>query len=111
MILPENLEQLFAGMPARLKVDKAAGLSSRFHFRLSGELAGEWTVAVDNGGCTVEAGLTGEAKCIVDADGRDYLAIERGEIRPEVAFMQGKLKISNLPEMLAFMQVFERPAA
>lgn len=52
-------------------------------------------MAVDNGVCTVESGLVSEAKCIVETDRSDYLAIERGEIRPEVAFMQGNLKISN----------------
>ena len=110
MALPATLEELFAGMPARLKADRAAGLSSCFHFKLSGEPGGEWTVVIENGQCTVSTGLVGEAKCVVEATGSDYLAIERNEVRPEMAFMQGKIKLSNLPEMLTLMQVFERPA-
>ncbi|AVY94526.1 MULTISPECIES: SCP2 sterol-binding domain-containing protein [Microvirgula] len=110
MALPSTLDELFAGMPARLQADKAAGVVSRFHFKLSGEPGGEWTVALDKGQCQVEKGLTGEAKCVVEASGADYLAIERGELRPEVAFMQGKIKLSNLPEMMTLMQAFSRPA-
>ena len=67
-------------------------------------------VVIENGQCTVSTGLVGEAKCLVEATGSDYLAIERNEVRPEMAFMQGKIKLSNLPEMLTLMQVFERPA-
>lgn len=110
MALPSSLDELFAGMPARLLADKAAGVVSRFHFVLSGEPGGEWTISLENGQCRVEKGLTGEPKCVVRASGADYLAIERGELRPEVAFMQGKIKLTNLPEMMTLMQVFSRPA-
>jgi len=110
MSLPQNVQELFAGMPARLKAAEAAGKTSVFHFDLSGDGGGQYTVKVENGGCTIESGLVGEAKCAVSATAADFMDIELGKLRPEMAFMMGKIKISNLPEMMTFMQLFTKLA-
>ncbi|MBB5017536.1 putative sterol carrier protein [Chitinivorax tropicus] len=110
MSLPSNIQELFQGLPARLKVADAAGKSSVFHFDLTGDGGGKYTVSLADGVCKVDDGLVGEAKCVVSAAASDYLDIELGKLRPEMAFMMGKIKISNLPEMMAFMQLFTRLA-
>jgi putative sterol carrier protein len=110
MSLPQNVAELFAGMPARLKAAEAADKNSVFHFDLSGEDGGQYTVKVEGGACTVESGLNGEAKCAVSATAADFMDIELGKLRPEMAFMMGKIKISNLPEMMTFMQLFSKLA-
>lgn len=110
MSLPQNVAELFAGMPARLKAAEAAGKNSVFHFDLSGEDGGQYTVKVEGGACTIESGLNGEAKCAVSATAADFMDIELGKLRPEMAFMMGKIKISNLPEMMVFMQLFTKLA-
>lgn len=108
MSLPQNVAEVFAGLPARLKAEQAAGLSSVFHFDISGPTGGQYTVVVADGACKVDQGLNGEAKCVVAAADTVYMDIELGKLRPEMAFMSGQIKISNLPEMMTFMQVFTR---
>ncbi|WP_137939058.1 SCP2 sterol-binding domain-containing protein [Chitinivorax sp. B] len=110
MSLPSNIQELFQGLPARLKAADAAGKSSVFHFELTGDGGGLYTVSVVDGVCKVETGLNGEAKCKVTATASDYLDIELGKLRPEMAFMMGKIKITNLPEMMTFMQLFTKLA-
>ena len=110
MSLPSTIQELFNGLPARLKAADAAGKNSVFHFDLSGDNGGQYTVTVADGACKVETGLNGEAKCKVSAAAADYLDIELGKLRPEMAFMMGKIKISNLPEMMTFMQLFTKLA-
>lgn len=110
MSLPQNIQELFAGMPARLKAAEAADKNSVFHFDLSGDNGGQYTVKLENGVCTVDTGLVGEPKCAVSATAADFMDIELGKLRPEMAFMMGKIKISNLPEMMTFMQLFTKLA-
>lgn len=110
MALPQNIEELFAGLPARLKAAQAGALSSVFHFDIVGPTGGQYTVALANGACTVDKGLQGDAKCLVNVADTVYMDIELGRTRPEMAFMAGQIKISNLPEMMTFMQLFERLA-
>ena len=80
MSLPQNVAELFAGMPARLKAAEAADKNSVFHFDLSGEDGGQYTVKVEGGACTIESGLNGEAKCAVSATAADFMDIELGKL-------------------------------
>jgi putative sterol carrier protein len=38
-----------------------------------------------------------------------YLGIESGRVNPQVAFMMGKVKVSNIGELMRFVKAF-RPA-
>ncbi|MBS1619290.1 MAG: SCP2 sterol-binding domain-containing protein, partial [Bacteroidetes bacterium] len=40
----------------------------------------------------------------------DYADIETGKTNPQMAFMMGKIKISNLGEMMKFMGLFRKMA-
>lgn len=106
--MPESqkLDTLFFGLPERLKPEAVQGLSSLFHFHLIGEIRGTYTVIVAGGVCHVLSGLHGQPRCVVEASGRDYISIELGELSPEAAFMTGRIKISNLAEMMRFIRAF-----
>lgn len=106
MPVPQELDTLFFGLPERLQPEAVQGLSSLFHFCLIGEIRGTYTVIVAGGVCHVLAGLHGKPRCVVEASGRDYLSIESGALSPETAFMTGRIKISNLAEMMRFVRAF-----
>ena len=104
----EKASEIIKSLPQRLKADKVAGVSTVFHFDIEGETGGQFTAKLDNGVCTVEDGLNGEAKCIVRAKATDYEDVELGRTNPQMAVMMGKIKISNLGEMMGFVNYFTR---
>jgi putative sterol carrier protein len=84
--------------------------SGIFHFILTGEGGGEFTVELKNKQVTVSEGLQGNPDCEIRAKASDYEALERGELNPQWAFLTGKIKVSNLPELLKFKSHFTRLA-
>ncbi len=104
----EKASEIIKSLPERFKADKAAGVNTRFHFEIEGETGGHFTAIVVDGICTVEDGLNGEAKCVVRAKATDYEDVELGRTNPQMAVMMGKIKISNLGEMMGFVNYFTR---
>jgi alkylation response protein AidB-like acyl-CoA dehydrogenase/putative sterol carrier protein len=106
---PETARDIILSLGERFKVARTEeGLESRFHFDISGDRGGQFTVELKDGICQVKEGLSGEPKCIVKAKDKHYEEIELGKTNPQMAFMMGKIKISNLGEMLNFVNLFER---
>jgi putative sterol carrier protein len=55
---------------------------------------------VDNGLSTVD--------CTVETDDETYIAVETGKLNPQEAFMTGKIKVSDLMQMMAFGGLFKK---
>lgn len=107
--LPETAKEILYSLPGRLKEDKVDdSMEGVFHFHMEGE--GEFTIVLKNKQVTVEDGLHGTATCDVKAKASDYADIELGKTNPQMAFMMGKIKISNLGEMMKFMGLFRKLA-
>ncbi len=104
----EKASEIIKSLPQRLKADKVAGVNTVFHFDIEGDTGGQFTAAIADGVCKVEEGLNGEAKCIVRAKASDYEDVELGRTNPQMAVMMGKIKISNLGEMMGFVNYFKR---
>lgn len=107
-VKPEKASEIIKSLPQRLKADKVAGISTVFHFDIEGETGGQFTATLSDGVCKVEDGLVGEAKCVVRAKASDYEDVELGRTNPQMAVMMGKIKISNLGEMMGFINYFSR---
>lgn len=93
-------------LPEKVHPDAIEGHESTFHFNLSGEGGGAYTVFVRNGKVEVEDGLQGEAKCTVTAKAEDLMGVVNKTTNPMLAITMGKLKISNLGEMMRYAQIF-----
>jgi putative sterol carrier protein len=104
--LPQTAREILHSLPQRLKADKLeAGTYGVFHFMMEGE--GDFTITLKDGGVTIQESLIGEPTCNVKAKAKDYVDIELGKVNPQMAFMMGKIKISNLAEMMKFMGLFK----
>lgn len=102
-------KEIISSLPSRFKADKVdEDLDIVFHFELSGDDGGEFTVHIKDKTCTIEEGLIGEAKCTVKAKAKTYAEVELGKTNAQMAFMMGKVKVSNLNAMLKFADCFER---
>jgi putative sterol carrier protein len=99
-------KEIMLNLPSRFKAEEAASESGNFHFQLSGDNGGDFTVNVANGVCTVSEGLAGEPDCVITAEASDFEDAELGRVNKQMAVMMGKIKISNLGAMLKFIGMF-----
>lgn len=93
-------------LPSRLKADRVVGWNARFLFEVAG--GGTFTVWIHDGQCEVFQQREGTPTCTVETDAETFLAIERGTLKAEAAFMGGRIRISNVGEMMKFAGSFER---
>ena len=105
---PTTAKGIILGLSSRLKAEKAANYSGIFHFDISGPNGGKFTVKLDKGSCSVSEGLDGNANCLTEVEDAVYEAVESGKMNPQEALMTGKLKVSNIMEMMQFGGLFRR---
>lgn len=98
--------QIIDTIEARFKPDKAGALNSVVQFDLSGDRPMQFTVIIENGKCSTFDGLVGTATCTVKAKSQHYVALELGELNPQLAIIMGKVKVSDINEMLRFSKCF-----
>ena len=65
-------------------------------------------IKLENGNCDVSEGLLGDAKCLTEVEDSVYEGIESGKANPQEALMTGKLKVSNIMEMMTFGGLFKK---
>lgn len=105
---PTTAKGIILGLSSRLKVEKAANYSGIFHFDISGPNGGKFTVKLEKGNCQVSEGLDGNPNCLTEVEDAVYEAVESGKMNPQEALMTGKLKVSNIMEMMQFGGLFRR---
>ena len=104
--IPETVEGLITSLPQRFRPERAEGVTTTLHFLLSDDARPEWTVRVADGACTVSEGLKGTPDCVVRMSGDTYVGIETGRVNPQVAFMMGKVKVSDIGQMMQYIKLF-----
>ena len=106
--IPTTAKEIILNLSARLKTEKAGSYSGIFHFDISGTNGGRFTVKIESGKCTVSEGLEGNPNCLTEVEDSVYEAVESGKMNPQEALMSGKLKVSNIMEMMQFGGLFKR---
>ncbi len=92
-------------LPTKVNPSAIEGMTTCFHFQLSGEGGGDVTVEIADGKCTVSDGLVGEASCNVKTSDETFMGLIKGTVNPMMAMMSGKIKISNTGEMLKYAKI------
>lgn len=106
---PESAREIILSLKERFRPEKAEqGYEIIFQLDISGERGGKYTVTISDGKINIEEGLNGEAKCVVSAKDETYEDMEWGRINPQMAVMFGKVKVSDLGEILDFIPLFHR---
>ena len=90
----------------KINPDAIAGHNTTFHFDISGDGGGQKTVKIVDGNLEVLDGLVGEAKCAVSVKGETLLKLVSGQENPTMAFMMGKIKVSNPGELMKYSKIF-----
>ena len=102
----ETAKEIIQSLPLRLKPGAGTGVDILYHFKISGNDGGNFTVTVNDSKCEVKEGLTGEPKCIVESTDVNYADAEWGRINVQMAVMFGKIKVSNIGSMMKFIEMF-----
>ena len=103
-----NAAELIRSLPSRMKSGAGQGVDIVYHFKISGDGGGDFTVRVNNGICTVEDGLHDDPKCVIEAKASDYADVEYGRTNAQMAVLFGKIKVSNVSSLLKFVEMFEK---
>jgi len=98
--------EFFESLPGKVNADAVKDMQTVFHFDLSGEGGGQYTLRLQDGQLSIEEGLQGDAKCVVRSSAEDFMALVTGKLNPMMAMMTGKVKISNPSEMVKYAKLF-----
>jgi len=103
-----TIEKLFEMMPDAFKSDAAPGLNAVVQFALTGDQAAEYYVTIADGACKVNKGKHESPTASLTMDSSDYMDLISGKLNPQMAFMQGKLKLSgDMGLLLRFQSFFD----
>ena len=100
-----GVPMLFQLLPTGFVAEKAGDWKTNMHFEITG--AGDWTVAVDGGKCSVTEGKPEAPTSTVTIDKDTMLGMASGKVDGQTAFMKGKIKASRLDELAKFGKVFD----
>lgn len=75
--------------------EKAGDVDVVIQYHLSGDEGGDFIITIREGKCTVQEGLTQQAKLSLSADGKEFRDVLLGKTDGMMAFMQGKLKLAG----------------
>ena len=101
-----DLEALILkGFPVAVDPAKARGWNARFHLNL---IDGDgFTLVIGNGRCRTARGLQGQPTCVLTTDEATAYGLFRGEVDGNQAYMKGKLKISNVGDIMRFTAAYD----
>ena len=104
-----TLEQIMYDLPSRYLTERfEADAPLTVHLFFDGEGGTRYSVSIDSESCHVKEGIHGIAHCEVRTASQTYIDIETGIINANMAFLMGKIKLSDVNVMLAFVKCFRR---
>ena len=99
-----DIKEFLFSLPAKVKPELLEGQNSLFHFDIAD--GGQFTLTLTDGKLEVAEGFSGEPTCKVTTSADSFSKLLKGELNPMMAMMTGKLKISNVSEMMKYAKVF-----
>jgi hypothetical protein len=103
-----SVEKIFATLPSRFKTEKAAGKNLKVLFKFDNS---NFLVDINDSKLTINDhpdNVLSTVDCTVETDDTTYIAVETGKLNPQEAFMTGKIKVSDLMQMMAFGALFKK---
>lgn len=99
-------EEFIQSLPDKVDKDVIAGMNTNFYFDIQGDTSTQYSVLIEDGEIRTAPGQVGEPTCRVSAKEEDLIALVTGKMAPAMAMMMGKVKVSNIGEMLKFAKIF-----
>jgi len=107
-----TVAEIFESMSKTFKPEAAPGVDAVIQFSMTGDQAGDYYATIAEGTCKVDKGKHESPAATLTMDGSDFIDLVSGKLNPQMAFMQGKLKISgDMGLLLRFQSFFDLSAA
>ena len=90
-----TIADFFDRLPASLDRDAAEDVTVVYQFDLSGAQGGQYSVQVQNGVCTVQAGAHADPQVTISMAGDDCLKLLNGKLNVPASVMTGRLRVSG----------------
>lgn len=104
-----SFRDTLAGMTNAFNAKAAYGIAAKIQFHATGEEPGDYYLRVANGQCTFHEGISESSDLTIHTPSEVWLAVSRGELDGEQAFMQGKYRVEgDFRLLMRFSQIFER---
>ena len=104
-----SFRDTLAGMTNTFNAKAAHGIAAKIQFHATGEEPGDYYLRVANGQCTFHEGISESSDLTIHTPSEVWLAVSRGELDGEQAFMQGKYRVEgDFRLLMRFSQIFER---
>jgi multimeric flavodoxin WrbA/putative sterol carrier protein len=105
----KTCQELLRMMPLGFRPEGAAGLSAVYQFEVSGSEEFVAHLRIENNGCTFEEGPADSPSVLIRTPAEVWLAIAKGEMDGQQAFMSGKYKVEgDLSLLMRLPQLFGR---
>ena len=109
--MAETCEESFKEMHKSFKPDVAGALNATYLFDISGTKGGKWTLCIQNGQCELNPGVKGNPSVTISISDQDWLAIHKGSLNSQMAFMMGKLRVAgDMGLAMKLQSIFPGPA-
>ena len=95
MAEPLSVKPIFEAMPFSLNKEAVKEAAAVYQFNLSGEGGGQFVIAIKNGACTVQEGVTPAPDATISAAAADYLSVVTGAVPFGLAYINGRLKVEG----------------
>lgn len=107
-----TIKEVFEAMPAAFKPDAAPGVNAIVQFTMTGDQTADYYVTIADGTCKVDEGKHESPTATLTMNSNDYLDMLSGKLNSQMAFMQGKLKISgDMGILMRFQSFFDMSGA
>jgi putative sterol carrier protein len=101
--MASNIAGFFASLPSKIDRSKTAGLNGAYHFVITGDGGGEWTVVFEDGEPRVSEGETVPPDVTFTTTSQTWDDLLHGRVSGGGAFMSGDLKVQG--DMTMAMQL------
>lgn len=109
--MAETCEESLKEMSQSFKPEIAGNLDATYVFDVSGPNGGKWTLEIKNGKCEFKIGMASNPSVTISISDGDWLAIHKGSLNSQMAFMMGKLRVSgDMSLAMKLQSMFPGPA-
>ncbi|HMA66920.1 MAG TPA: SDR family NAD(P)-dependent oxidoreductase [Desulfosalsimonadaceae bacterium] len=90
-----SVADVFAAMEQVFDPEAAKGVHAVFQYRISGDAGGDWYCVVEDGTCSISAGVHDNPTCTLKIRDSDFLDMIKGTLPAMQAYTSGKLQIEG----------------
>ena len=105
-----TVERGVAGMPTAFNPQAANGMVADICFQVTGEEPGDYTLRIADGQCTFHQEASESPTLTIETPSEVWMAISKGELDGQQAFMQQRYKVSGDFTLLMTMDRLFSPA-